>query len=83
MNMWTAMDNRRKVIVVLATIAVFATVLSLGRVATKPGMALLYSGLESGAAGEVVTALEQRGAIYEVRGGSIYVASGARDELRR
>ncbi|WP_422052252.1 flagellar basal-body MS-ring/collar protein FliF [Shimia sp.] len=80
--MWTAMDNRRKVIVVLATIAVFATVLSLGRVATKPGMALLYSGLESGAAGEVVTALEQRGAIYEVRGGSIYVANGMRDELR-
>ncbi len=76
------MDSRRKVIVVLATIAVFATVLSLGRVATKPGMSLLYSGLESGTAGEVVTALEQRGAIYEVRGGSIYVASGSRDELR-
>ncbi|MCP4206480.1 MAG: flagellar M-ring protein FliF [Shimia sp.] len=82
LNMWTAMDSRRKVIVVLATIAVFATVLSLGRVATKPGMSLLYSGLESGTAGEVVTALEQRGAIYEVRGGSIYVASGSRDELR-
>ncbi len=76
------MDMRRKVIVVLATIAVFATVLSLGRVATKPGMALLYSGLESGAAGDVVRVLEQRGAVYEVRGGSIYVANGMRDELR-
>lgn len=82
LNMWTGLDTRRKVIVVLATVAVFATVLSLGRVATKPGMALLYSGLESGSAGEVVRALEQRGAVYEVRGGSIYVASAARDELR-
>ncbi len=76
------MDMRRKVIVVLATVAVFATVLSLGRVATKPGMALLYSGLESGAAGEVVRSLEQRGVMYEVRGGSIYVNSASRDELR-
>ncbi|MDA5557447.1 flagellar basal-body MS-ring/collar protein FliF [Shimia sp. MMG029] len=82
LNIWTGLDSRRKVIVVLATVAVFATVLSLGRVATKPGMALLYSGLESGSAGEVVRALEQRGAVYEVRGGSIYVASSARDELR-
>ncbi|WP_422063205.1 flagellar basal-body MS-ring/collar protein FliF [Shimia sp.] len=80
--MWTGLDSRRKVIVVLATVAMFAIVLSLGRVATKPGMSLLYSGLESGSAGEVVRALEQRGAVYEVRGGSIYVASAARDELR-
>ncbi|GAA6180560.1 flagellar basal-body MS-ring/collar protein FliF [Shimia sp. NS0008-38b] len=82
LNMWTGLDSRRKVIVVLATVAMFAIVLSLGRVATKPGMSLLYSGLESGSAGEVVRALEQRGAVYEVRGGSIYVASAARDELR-
>ena len=82
LNMWAGLDMRRKVIVVLATVAIFATVLSLGRVATKPGMALLYSGLESGAAGEVVRSLEQRGVVYEVRGGSIYVATAARDELR-
>lgn len=82
LNMWSGLDVRRKVVVVLATVAVFATVLSLTRMATKPGMALLYNGLENGAAGEVVRALEQRGAIYEVRGGAIYVASAARDELR-
>nr|WP_247744819.1 flagellar basal-body MS-ring/collar protein FliF [Shimia sp. R11_0] len=80
--MWTGLDARRKAIVVLATVAVFATVISLGRAVTKPGMALLYSGLESGAAGDVVRALEQRGAVYEVRGGAIYVESASRDELR-
>ncbi|CUH51347.1 flagellar M-ring protein FliF [Shimia sp. R11_0] len=82
LNMWTGLDARRKAIVVLATVAVFATVISLGRAVTKPGMALLYSGLESGAAGDVVRALEQRGAVYEVRGGAIYVESASRDELR-
>jgi flagellar M-ring protein FliF len=45
-------------------------------------MTLLYAGLENGAAGEVVRALEQRGAAFEVRGGSIFVDSSQRDELR-
>lgn len=45
-------------------------------------MSLLYSGLESSAAGEVVQALETSGAIFEVRGGAIFVETGKRDELR-
>ncbi|EBA17069.1 flagellar M-ring protein FliF [Roseobacter sp. SK209-2-6] len=45
-------------------------------------MRLLYAGLESGSAGDVVRSLEQRGTPYEVRGGSIYVPSDQRDELR-
>jgi flagellar M-ring protein FliF len=45
-------------------------------------MTLLYAGLESGAAGDVVRALEQRGAEYEVRGGSIFVDAAMRDVLR-
>lgn len=50
--------------------------------AAQPSMTLLYSGLEPGAAGEVVQALEQRGVVHEVRGRAIYVESGQRDELR-
>ncbi len=45
-------------------------------------MQLLYAGLESGSAGDVVRSLDQRGTQYEVRGGSIYVPSNERDELR-
>lgn len=82
LSIWSAMDTRRKAIVIVATLAMFATVLALGRMATRPGMSLLYSGLESGAAGEVVRSLEQRGAVFDVRGGAIYVESSARDELR-
>ncbi len=45
-------------------------------------MSLLYAGMEGAQAAEVVSALEQRGAIYEVRGDSIFVESPRRDELR-
>jgi flagellar M-ring protein FliF len=67
---------------VLASVAVFAAILTLSRMAAAPSMTLLYAGLENGAAGDVVRALEQRGATYQVRGGAIFVASSQRDELR-
>lgn len=82
LNVWLALDIRRQVTVVAATVAVFLAVLAMSRIAATPSMALLYSGLESGAAGDVVRALEQRGVAYEVRGGSIFVDNQSRDELR-
>ncbi|MDA5092828.1 flagellar basal-body MS-ring/collar protein FliF [Aliiroseovarius sp. KMU-50] len=82
LSVWSVLDTRKKVIVGLATLAVFAAVLGISRMASQPSMSLLYAGLESGAAGEVVKALEARGAQYEVRGGAIYVASAQRDGLR-
>tara|TARA_R110002072_G_scaffold3206_10_gene23884 strand:- start:7669 stop:9228 length:1560 start_codon:yes stop_codon:yes gene_type:complete len=60
----------------------FVAVLAMSRMATAPSMTLLYAGLESGAAGDVVRSLEQRGVIFDVRGGSIFVDSQDRDQLR-
>ncbi|MBW6505374.1 MAG: flagellar M-ring protein FliF [Rhodobacteraceae bacterium] len=77
-----ALDMRRRVIVSVATLAVFAAVLGLSGLATKPSMALLYARIEGSQAGDVVAALDQRGATYEVRGDAIYVESARRDELR-
>ncbi|WP_294620155.1 flagellar basal-body MS-ring/collar protein FliF [uncultured Roseovarius sp.] len=82
LDVWNALDARRRVIVFLATAAVFAAVLGLARMASSPSLTLLYAGLESGAAGDVVAALEQRGVAYDVRGGAIFVESARRDELR-
>jgi len=82
LDVWKALDVRRRVIVFLATAAVFAAVLGLARMASSPSLTLLYAGLESGAAGDVVAALEQRGVAYDVRGGAIFVESARRDELR-
>jgi flagellar M-ring protein FliF len=60
----------------------FAAVLILARAASAPDLALLYSGLEPAAAGDVVAALDAQGAAYEVRGTAIYVDASARDALR-
>jgi len=81
-NVWNALETRRKVIVILATLAMLAAVIGLARMAGKPSLTLLYSGLENGAAGEVVRALDQRGVVYEVRGGAIFVEAAQRDTLR-
>lgn len=82
LSVWTGLDLQRKIILVVATGAVFFGVLAMSRMVNSPSMTLLYAGLESGAAGDVVRSLEQRGVIYEVRGGAIFVDSSQRDELR-
>ena len=60
-DLWTNMDMRRRIIVIGATLAMFAAVLGLSRMAAQPEMVLLYAGLEPGAAGDVIAALDQRG----------------------
>lgn len=82
LNVWSRLERRRQVVVVLATVAMFVAILTMSRMAAIPSMTLLYSGLESDAAGDVVQALEQRDVAYEVRGASIFVDSRERDELR-
>lgn len=82
LSVWSALDTRRKAIVLGATVIVFLAVLGLSRMAAAPSMSLLYSGLEPGASGEVVSALEATGVEYEIKGSAIYVESSRRDELR-
>ncbi len=81
-TLWSALDNRRRMIIAGATIAMFLAVLGLSRMANTPGLSLLYAGLDASAAGEVVAALEQRGVVFEVRGDSIHVDAAQRDTLR-
>lgn len=82
LSFWSMLDMRRRAIVVAATVAMFAAILALTRVASAPSMTLLYAGLEPAAAGEVVAALDQRAVSYEVRGDSIWVDGAQRDQLR-
>ena len=81
-SVWSSLSVQKRIVVALAVIAMVATVLMLSRAATQPSLALLYSGLEPGAAGEVVAALEQRGVAFEVRGPAIFAEAARRDELR-
>lgn len=82
MQIWQSLDTRRRIVVAGATLAVFLAILGLSRMAAAPNMTLLYAGLTPAAAGEVIAALDQNGANYEVRGDSIYVDDAARDTLR-
>ena len=82
LNVWTKLGLKRQLIVIAATGAMFFAILAMARMTTAPSMTLLYAGLESSAAGDVVRSLEQRGVAFEVRGGSIFVDSKQRDELR-
>lgn len=81
-TVWASLDKRKKIIVLGAGLAMFLGILALSRIATTPKMTLLYAGLENGSAGEVVSALEQQGVQFEIRGSSIYVPASARDTLR-
>ena len=82
LSAWSGLSLQRQVVAVLAALAMVVAVLGLVRMATTPSMTLLYAGLENGAAGEVVQALEAQGAVYEIRGSSIFVDGTMRDELR-
>jgi len=82
LSLWSAMDARRRVVVVGATIAMFLSILAMSRMASTPSLSLLYAGLDSATAGDVVAALEQQGVAYEIRGDAIHVEQSRRDSLR-
>ena len=82
LNLWANLGNRRRFIVLGATLAMFLAILGLARMADTPNMALLYSGIDSAAAGDVITALDARAVAYEIRGDAIYVNAAQRDSLR-
>ena len=79
---WQSLSLQKKIMslgAVLATVVMFALFF---RQTTKPDMALLYSGLDSASAGEVISQLDSIGVAYEVRGETIYTDSRRRDALR-
>ena len=79
---WDGLDPRRRLIAALGVLAVLVAVFGLIRAATEPSMALLYSGLDATAAGEVVAALEAESVPFEVADGAILVEASARDRIR-
>ncbi len=82
LSLWSTLTPRRRFAVIGASLAMFVTVLALGRLAATPDMALLYSGLDPARSGEVVAALESRNVAYNVRGQAIMVDATQRDSLR-
>lgn len=79
---WSSMAPTRKIAAVAGVSVSALAVFLLVKLAMAPGYALLYGNLEYSQAGEVVAALDRQGAKYQVRGSTIYVEEGRRDELR-
>lgn len=79
---WEKLDLRRRIVLIGAVLLTLVAILSLAQIASRPGMALLYSGLDPSTAGEVVGALEQMNVASEIRGDAIYVPEGERDRVR-
>jgi flagellar M-ring protein FliF len=81
-TLWSGLDPRRRLIAGLSVLAVLAALFGILHAATEPSMALLYSGLDASAAGEVVAALEAEGVPFEVSDGAILVERASRDRVR-
>lgn len=79
---WAELDLRRKIGALVVGGAVIATLLLMLRLATHQDMALLFAGLDPGAADTVIQALEAESVPYEIRGDSVFVPTGQRDRLR-
>lgn len=81
-SVWEALSVPKRIMLIGAVAATIFAFSLLARTASAPSMALLYSGLQPGAAGEVVSALERMNVQTEVRGDAIYVPSNRRDFVR-
>ncbi len=79
---WGAMDARRKLVVIGSILISLVAMVGIWRLASQPTYSLLYAGLDAAAAGEVISALEQRGVAFDVQGNAIYVADQVRDSTR-
>ncbi len=81
-SVWQALSASKRIMLVGAVGATIIAFTMLARTVSTPTMALLYSGLDTDVAGEVISSLEQMGAHTEVRGDAIYVPADRRDSLR-
>lgn len=79
---WSGLTLKRRIAVVGATLGVFLAVSLLALYTSAPRFVLLYGGLDGPSAGQVMQALDERGAVYEIRGDSIHVLAAERDALR-
>ncbi|MFN4130018.1 MAG: flagellar basal-body MS-ring/collar protein FliF [Paracoccaceae bacterium] len=81
-SLWLGLTLAKRIVLGAATVGMFLSVLALARMGQSSSQSLLYAGLDGRTAGDVITALDQAGVTYDVRGDSIYVPTASRDGLR-
>jgi flagellar M-ring protein FliF len=81
-SVWNGLTTGKRLLLLIVVPATIFAFSMLARTASTPSMTLLYSGLDSSSAGEVVAALERLDVRTDVRGDSIYVPADKRDSVR-
>ncbi len=81
-KVFLSLNLQKQIVAVLAVIITIAALTLLTRQTLKPNMDLLYSGLDSQIAGEVIAELSAKNIAYEVKGSAIYAQADKRDALR-
>lgn len=79
---WNERSSQQKMTLGAAFLGTFLMIAGFAWLANRPSMALIYGGLDSAQAGEVIAGIERAGVPYEVRGDAIWVEAGQRDRLR-
>ncbi len=81
-QVFMSLNYKRQIIAVVTILLTIAMLSLLVKQTLKPKMELLYSGLDSKIAGEVIAELAAKNVNYEVRGSAIYTPAAKRDLLR-
>lgn len=79
---WAERSSSQKGLIAGAFVVTFLVIAGFAWIANRAPMALLYSGLDSARAGEVMTELDKTGVVSEIRGDSIWVDAAERDRIR-
>ena len=79
---WMARNRAQQAVLVASFLGSLFAIILFAWFAARPPLALLYTGLDTARAGEVMAEIDRRGVAYEVRGESIWVAASDRDRLR-
>ena len=72
----------KRIMIGAAVLLTIALTIAVAQMSGRSNMVLLYAGLESKAAGEVIARLEQDNVPSEIRGNAIYVNEADRDRVR-
>ena len=79
---WNERSSQQKLILAAAFLTTFLAIAGFGWMASRPGLSMLYGGLDAAQSGEVIAGIERAGVAYEVRGDAIWVDDSQRDRLR-
>ena len=81
-QVFLGLELRKRIVVIVATLAMVAAVLGMARMASQPKLALLYANLDPAAASEIIDTLSAANVAYDIKGSSIYIEESRRDEMR-